>query len=85
MKSVSNNQLINSITLVINKGDRSEIVGLKKKYRKLNTIINGGITRQQSAFMALKSIRKKRVKTKNYIVLIHNAPTPNLHFLLYTY
>ena len=30
MKSVSNNQLINSITLVINRGDRSEIVGLKK-------------------------------------------------------
>ena len=27
MKSVSNNQLINSITLVINKGDRSEILG----------------------------------------------------------
>ena len=47
MKSVSNNPIINSITLVINRGDRSEIVGLKKKYHKLNTIINGGITRQQ--------------------------------------
>ena len=30
MKSVSNNPLINSITLVINRDDRSEIVGLKK-------------------------------------------------------
>ena len=78
MKSVSNNQLINSITLVINKGDRSEILGLKKKYHKLNTIINGGITRQQSAFIALKSIRKKRVKTKNDIVLIHDAARPFL-------
>ena len=43
MNSVSNNQLINSITLVINKGDRSEIVGLKKKYRKLEPALLTGI------------------------------------------
>ena len=30
MKSVSNNPLINSITLVINKDDKSEIAGFKK-------------------------------------------------------
>ena len=78
MTSVSNSPLINSITLVINKDDRSEIVGFKKKYNKLNGVINGGITRQQSAFIALKSIRKKRVKTKNDIVLIHDAARPFL-------
>ena len=78
MTSVSNSPLIDSITLVINKDDRSEIVGFKKKYNKLNGIINGGITRQQSAFIALKSIRKKRVKTKNDIVLIHDAARPFL-------
>ena len=78
MTSVSNNPLINSITLVINKDDKSKIAGYKKKYHKLNSIINGGITRQQSAFIALKSIRKKRVKTKNDIVLIHDAARPFL-------
>ena len=78
MKSVSNNPLINSITLVINKDDKLETAGFKKKYYKLNAIINGGITRQQSAFMALKSILKKRVKTKNDIVLIHDAARPFL-------
>ena len=78
MTSVSNNPLINSITLVVNKDDKPEIVGFKKKYHKLNSIINGGITRQQSAFIALKSIRKKREKTKNDIVLIHDAARPFL-------
>ena len=70
MTSVSNNPLINSITLVINKDDKHQIEGFKEKYHKLNSVINGGITRQQSTFIALKSIRKKRVKTKNDIVLI---------------
>ena len=78
MTSVSNNPLINSITLVINKDDKSKIAGYKKKYHKLNSVINGGITRQQSTFIALKSIRKKRVKTKNDIVLIHDAARPFL-------
>ena len=78
MTSVSNNPLINSITLVVNKDDKSEIAGFKRKYHKLNSIINGGITRQQSAFIALKSIRKKREKTKNDIVLIHDAARPFL-------
>ena len=44
----------------------------------MNSVINGGITRQQSTFIALKSIRKKRVKTKNDIVLIHDAARPFL-------
>ena len=78
MKSVSNSPLINSITLVVNKDDKSEIAGFKKKYHKLDSVINGGITRQQSVFIALKSIRKKRVKTKNDIVLIHDAARPFL-------
>ena len=78
MTSVSNSPLINSITLVVNKDDKPEIAGFKKKYHKLNSIINGGITRQQSAFIALKSIRKKREKTKNDIVLIHDAARPFL-------
>ena len=34
MTSVSNNPLINSITLVINKDDKLETAGLKKKYYK---------------------------------------------------
>ena len=78
MKSVSNSPLINSITLVVNKDDKSEIAGFKKKYHKLDSVINGGITRQQSVFIALKNIRKKRVKTKNDIVLIHDAARPFL-------
>ena len=78
MKSVSNSPIINSITLVVNKDDKSEIAGFKKKYHKLDSVINGGITRQQSVFIALKSIRKKRIKTKNDIVLIHDAARPFL-------
>ncbi|MBP56338.1 MAG: 2-C-methyl-D-erythritol 2,4-cyclodiphosphate synthase [Rhodobiaceae bacterium] len=78
MKSVSNSTIINSITLVVNKDDKSEIAGFKKKYHKLDSVINGGITRQQSVFIALKNIRKKRVKTKNDIVLIHDAARPFL-------
>mgnify|MGYP001249326199 CR=1 FL=1 len=78
MKSVSNSPIINSITLVVNKDDKSEIAGFKKKYHKLDSVINGGITRQQSVFIALKNIRKKRVKTKNDIVLIHDAARPFL-------
>ena len=76
--SVSNSSSINSITLVINKDDKEEIKGFKMKYPKLNTIVSGGNTRQKSVFIALKNIRKKRIKTKNDIVLIHDAARPFL-------
>ena len=76
--SVSNSPSINSITLVINKDDKEEIKGFKMKYPKLNTVVSGGDTRQKSVFIALKSIRKKRIKTRNDIVLIHDAARPFL-------
>ena len=76
--SVSNSPSINSITLVINKDDKEEIKGFKIKYPKLNTVVSGGNTRQKSVFIALKNIRKKRIKTRNDIVLIHDAARPFL-------
>ncbi len=76
--SVSNSPSINSITLVINKDDKKEIKGFKMKYPKLNTVVSGGNTRQKSVFIALKNIRKKRIKTRNDIVLIHDAARPFL-------
>ena len=76
--SVSNNPSINSITLVINKDDKEKIKGFKMKYPKLNTVVSGGNTRQKSVFIALKNIRKKRIKTRNDIVLIHDAARPFL-------
>ena len=76
--SVSNSPSINSITLVINKDDKEEIKGFKMKYPKLNTVVSGGNTRQKSVFRALKNIRKKRIKTRNDIVLIHDAARPFL-------
>ena len=76
--SVSNSTSINSITLVINKDDKEEIKGFKMKYPKLNTVVSGGNTRQKSVFIALKNIRKKRIKTRNDIVLIHDAARPFL-------
>ena len=76
--SVSNSPSINSITLVINKDDKEEIKGFKMKYPKLNTVVSGGNTRQKSVFIALKNIRKKRIKTRNDIVLIHDAARPFL-------
>jgi 2-C-methyl-D-erythritol 4-phosphate cytidylyltransferase/2-C-methyl-D-erythritol 2,4-cyclodiphosphate synthase len=76
--SVSNSPSINSITLVINKDDKEEIKGFKRKYPKLNTVVSGGDTRQKSVFIALKNIRKKRIKTRNDIVLIHDAARPFL-------
>ena len=76
--SVSNSPSINTITLVINKDDKEEIKGFKMKYPKLNTIVSGGNTRQKSVFIALKNIRKKRIKTWNDIVLIHDAARPFL-------
>ena len=76
--SVSNSPSINSITLVINKDDKEEIKGFKMKYPKLNTVVSGGNTRQKSAFIGLKNIRKKRIKTRNDIVLIHDAARPFL-------
>ena len=76
--SVSNSPSINTITLVISKDDKEEIKGFKMKYPKLNTIVSGGNTRQKSVFIALKNIRKKRIKTRNDIVLIHDAARPFL-------
>ena len=76
--SVSNSPSINSITLVINKDDKEEIKEFKMKYHKLNTVVSGGNTRQKSVFIALKNIRKKRIKTRNDIVLIHDAARPFL-------
>ena len=76
--SVSKSPSINSITLVINKDDKEEIKGFKMKYPKLNTVVSGGNTRQKSVFIALKNIRKKRIKTRNDIVLIHDAARPFL-------
>ena len=76
--SVSNSPSINSITLVINKDDKEEIKGFKMKYPKLNTVVSGGNTRQKSVFIALKNIRKKRIKTRNDVVLIHDAARPFL-------
>ena len=46
------------------------------KYPKLNTSLVEEYTRQKSVFIALKNIRKKRIKTRNDIVLIHDAARP---------
>ena len=76
--SVSNSPSINSITIVINKDDKEEIKGFKMKYPKLNTVVMEEILVKKSVFIALKNIRKKRIKTRNDIVLIHDAARPFL-------
>ena len=63
------------IVLVVNKKHKSFIKKLKIKNIK---IINGGKTRAESAFKALKSIRKYDIKN----VMIHDAARPNFSIKL---
>ena len=79
LRSVSNNKKIDSITIVINKDYKKNLLGLKKKYNKLTSVISGGCTRQESSLLALKHIKRKR---KNYsrdivlICLLYTSPSP---------
>jgi len=65
----------NEIILVINKKHKNYIKKLNIKNIK---IINGGKTRAESAFMALKSIKKNNFKH----VIIHDAARPNFSLKL---
>ena len=65
----------NKIVLVINKKHQNYI---KKLNIKDISIINGGKTRAQSAFIALKSIKRNNFKN----VIIHDAARPNFSLKL---
>ena len=65
----------NKIILVINKKHKNYIKKLNIKNIK---IINGGKTRAESAYMALKSIKKNNFKH----VIIHDAARPNFSLKL---
>ena len=67
---VKNYNKINKIVLVVNKKHKKFIKKLNIKGIK---IVNGGKTRANSAFNALKSIKNYNVKN----VLIHDAARPN--------
>jgi len=76
LSSINNNQLIDSVTIVVNKNYRKLIIDLSKKYNKIENIVNGGSSRHESSFKGLNSIFKKYKITKNDIVLIHDAARP---------
>ena len=65
----------NKVILVINKKHKNYIKKLNIKNIK---IINGGKTRAESAYMALKSIKKNNFKH----VIIHDAARPNFSLKL---
>ena len=65
----------NKIILVINKKHKNYIKKLNIKNIK---IVNGGKTRAESAYMALKSIKKNNLKH----VIIHDAARPNFSLKL---
>ena len=65
----------NKIVLVINKKHKNYIKKLNIKNIK---IINGGKTRAESAYNALKSIKKNNFKN----VIIHDAARPNFSLKL---
>ena len=65
-----NYKKFNKIVLVINKKHRNLVKGLKIKNIK---IVEGGSTRAQSAYKALKSIKNYNIKN----IMIHDAARPN--------
>ena len=65
----------NRIVLVINKKDKNLVRSLKIEGIK---IIEGGLTRAESAYKALKSIKKYNIKN----VMIHDAARPNFSLKL---
>ena len=66
---------INNIVLVINKNHKAFVKKLKIKDIK---IVIGGNSRAESAYKALKNIRKNNIKN----VLIHDAARPNFSIKL---
>ena len=72
---VKNYKKFNKILLVINKKHRKFLNGLNIKKTK---IIEGGKTRAESAFIAIKSIKNQKINK----VLIHDAARPNFSIKL---
>ena len=78
LRSVSNNNKIDTVTIVTNNDYKKKLSALKKKYNKLTSIISGGSTRQESSILALKYVKRKRKNNLKDIVLIHDAARPFL-------
>ncbi len=76
LSSINKHHLIDSITIVVNKNYRKLVNDLPKKYKKIENIVNGGLSRHESSFKGLNSLFKKYNVTKNDIVLIHDAARP---------
>lgn len=70
--------LIEEIVVVIHREWLDYFKKLLKGYcfKKVNHIIEGGATRQESSFNALKYLEKNRIAKENDVIVIHDATRP---------
>lgn len=76
--SLNDHNLIDSITLVVNKINNDEMKKIVKGYRfnKVKLIILGGLTRQESLEKAIQAVQQKFKPRKNDLIVVHNGANP---------
>lgn len=76
--SLNDHNLIDSITLVVNKINCDEMKKIVKGYRfsKVKLIVLGGLTRQGSLEKAIQAVRQKFKPNKNDLIVVHNGANP---------
>jgi len=85
LAAINDHDLVDDITLVVNKTNRDEIVKIVKTYKfnKIKLIALGGATRRESLSKGLNALMQKRKlrPKKGDLIIVHNGanPLPSFH------
>lgn len=85
LAAINDHNLVDDITLIVNKTNRDEIVKIVKTYKfnKVKLIALGGATRQESLRKGLQALSQKRKlkPQKKDLIIVHNGanPLPSFH------
>jgi len=73
--ALNDHEFVDDITIVVNRQNREEIVKIIKTYRfrKVKSVVLGGITRQKSLQKGISSLKKTADKD---LVIVHNGANP---------
>lgn len=76
--ALNDHDLIDSITIVVNKINRTEITKIIKEYKfkKAHIVVLGGLTRQESLTKGMYAIATKFKPKKTDLIVVHNGANP---------
>ncbi|GEM_PF-15254 len=80
--ALNDHDRISSVTIVVNKNNRSEITRIVKEYKfkKVRLITLGGLTRQESLSRGLSALTTKFKPKKNDLIVVHNGANPMVSY-----